>query len=325
MTDANAPVSTVVHRSPDELHISPVWIRLGPDLSDDFVESIATEGVLNPIVIRHFEGTDGAFEIVDGHRRWHAAVKAKLSTVPTTLTTDPNMTAMSVGLADVFSRPPKRGEICAAIARHAADRGGKLPPIEKFMPLGSRATAFWCRMVSGIILKGREQWSEVPWGELPTSAKAKGDVIAWADWQQAERSGQVAPAPAFLTGTQAEEDPEKTAKRAERADAKAAKEAERAAVEAALLERVNNLAAILPNDDSPLTFAVSVSGADIMVRVGVRKALPWTAEECDGLVAGFARFMTDADIAGAIARERALLVLDSDAQDVVGHLAARLR
>ena len=44
-------------------------------------ESIHTEGILSPLIVRPLEGTDG-YEVISGHRRLHAAQKARLSEVP---------------------------------------------------------------------------------------------------------------------------------------------------------------------------------------------------------------------------------------------------
>ena len=44
-------------------------------------ESIHTEGILSPPIVRPLEGTDG-YEVISGHRRLHAAQKAGLSKVP---------------------------------------------------------------------------------------------------------------------------------------------------------------------------------------------------------------------------------------------------
>ena len=44
-------------------------------------ESIHAEGILSPLIVRPLEGTDG-YEVISGHRRLHAAQKARLSEVP---------------------------------------------------------------------------------------------------------------------------------------------------------------------------------------------------------------------------------------------------
>ena len=44
-------------------------------------ESIHSEGILSPLIVRPLEGTDG-YEVISGHRRLHAAQRAGLSEVP---------------------------------------------------------------------------------------------------------------------------------------------------------------------------------------------------------------------------------------------------
>lgn len=51
------------------------------DEMEALTESIHNEGVLSPLIVRPLEGTDG-YEVISGHRRLHAAQKARLSEVP---------------------------------------------------------------------------------------------------------------------------------------------------------------------------------------------------------------------------------------------------
>lgn len=51
------------------------------DEMNTLIESIQTQGVLSPLIIRPIENTD-EYEVVSGHRRLHAAVKAGISEVP---------------------------------------------------------------------------------------------------------------------------------------------------------------------------------------------------------------------------------------------------
>ena len=46
------------------------------------IESIQQKGVISPIVVRPLENTDDEYEIISGHRRLRASVKAGLETVP---------------------------------------------------------------------------------------------------------------------------------------------------------------------------------------------------------------------------------------------------
>ena len=45
------------------------------------IESVQTQGILSPLIVRPIENTD-AYEVISGHRRLHAAVKAGITEVP---------------------------------------------------------------------------------------------------------------------------------------------------------------------------------------------------------------------------------------------------
>lgn len=45
------------------------------------IESVQTQGVLSPLIVRPIENTD-EYEVVSGHRRLHAAIKAGITEVP---------------------------------------------------------------------------------------------------------------------------------------------------------------------------------------------------------------------------------------------------
>ena len=49
---------------------------------DALVESIQSQGILTPLIIRKKENTTDEYEIISGHRRYRAAMKAGLETVP---------------------------------------------------------------------------------------------------------------------------------------------------------------------------------------------------------------------------------------------------
>jgi ParB family chromosome partitioning protein len=53
-----------------------------PEKLDDLAASIKEKGIIQPLIVRPKPGTDGAFEIVAGERRWRAAQMAKLHEVP---------------------------------------------------------------------------------------------------------------------------------------------------------------------------------------------------------------------------------------------------
>jgi ParB family chromosome partitioning protein len=64
----------------------PGNVRRDLDLSDEFVASVAVNGVLVPLRITPAE--DGTFRIIDGHRRLAAAIQAGLAEVPADLAGD---------------------------------------------------------------------------------------------------------------------------------------------------------------------------------------------------------------------------------------------
>ena len=64
---------------------------------DQLVESIRTQGVLNPVVVRPIE--NGEYEVISGHRRLHACKKAGLETIPA-LVMDMDRDAAAIALVD---------------------------------------------------------------------------------------------------------------------------------------------------------------------------------------------------------------------------------
>ena len=55
---------------------------LDNDEMNTLIESIQQKGVISPIVVRPLENTDDEYELISGHRRLRASVKAGLETVP---------------------------------------------------------------------------------------------------------------------------------------------------------------------------------------------------------------------------------------------------
>ena len=49
---------------------------------DELTESVRTNGILTPVIVRPLEGTENEYEIISGHRRVRAAQKAGLTEVP---------------------------------------------------------------------------------------------------------------------------------------------------------------------------------------------------------------------------------------------------
>ena len=55
---------------------------LDNDEMNELIRSIQEHGVLSPLIVRPLEGATGEYEIISGHRRFHAAQKAGLTEVP---------------------------------------------------------------------------------------------------------------------------------------------------------------------------------------------------------------------------------------------------
>ena len=67
----------------DKLHTfegHPFQVLDDEDMNS-LTESIKTQGIISPLIVRPIENTD-EYEVVSGHRRLYAAVKAGLSEVP---------------------------------------------------------------------------------------------------------------------------------------------------------------------------------------------------------------------------------------------------
>lgn len=75
-----APVNIPVEKiHPFEGHPYKV---LDNEEMNSLIESIQQKGVISPIVVRPLENTEDEYEIISGHRRLRASVKAGLETVP---------------------------------------------------------------------------------------------------------------------------------------------------------------------------------------------------------------------------------------------------
>ena len=64
---------------------------------DQLVESILTQGVLTPLVVRPLES--GEYEVISGHRRLHACKKAGLVSIPA-IVTDMDRDAATIAMVD---------------------------------------------------------------------------------------------------------------------------------------------------------------------------------------------------------------------------------
>ncbi len=73
-----------------------------PDSLRELADSIATQGVLQPIVVRPI--ADGRYEIVAGERRWRAAQQAGLAEIPVVVRAVDEPTAVAIALIENIQR-----------------------------------------------------------------------------------------------------------------------------------------------------------------------------------------------------------------------------
>jgi ParB family chromosome partitioning protein len=113
----NSDVDTMIEPSnADELrNIDVDLIERGPwqprehfdeEALQELADSIATQGVVQPIVVRQkaAHGGEARYEIVAGERRWRAAQRAGLSKVPAVVKTFDDQTAAAVSLIENIQR-----------------------------------------------------------------------------------------------------------------------------------------------------------------------------------------------------------------------------
>ena len=67
-------------------------------------DSIATYGVLQPIIVRQSASTEGTYEIIAGERRWRAAKMAGLSEIPAVILDGDELKAAQVALIENIQR-----------------------------------------------------------------------------------------------------------------------------------------------------------------------------------------------------------------------------
>jgi ParB family chromosome partitioning protein len=73
-----------------------------PDSLQELADSIAAQGVVQPIVVRPIAG--GRYEIIAGERRWRATQQAGLGEIPVVIKDVPDQTAMAMGLIENIQR-----------------------------------------------------------------------------------------------------------------------------------------------------------------------------------------------------------------------------
>jgi ParB family transcriptional regulator, chromosome partitioning protein len=87
------------------------------DALDRLAESITESGVVQPLVVRPL--SDGRYELIAGERRWRAAQKAGLETVPAVLRTESETKRLQMALVENMARedlnPIEEARACAEL------------------------------------------------------------------------------------------------------------------------------------------------------------------------------------------------------------------
>lgn len=76
--------------------------EMDPDALDDLANSIRSQGIIQPIVVRQLLG--GRFEIVAGERRWRAAQLVGLTEIPAIIKDIPDEAAVAIALIENIQR-----------------------------------------------------------------------------------------------------------------------------------------------------------------------------------------------------------------------------
>jgi len=75
---------------------------MNPDKLDELVQSIASQGIIQPLVVRKIDNDQ--YEIVSGERRWRAAQKADLDFVPVVIRDISDQVALAIAIIENIQR-----------------------------------------------------------------------------------------------------------------------------------------------------------------------------------------------------------------------------
>lgn len=77
---------------------------MNPEALADLADSIRTQGVVQPILVRPLTGQAGSYEIIAGERRWRAAQMAGLQNIPALIRAVPDRAAACIALIENIQR-----------------------------------------------------------------------------------------------------------------------------------------------------------------------------------------------------------------------------
>ena len=96
----------ILHIKPDQIQPSRYQPRknMDEDSLRELAESIKHQGLLQPIVLRILDDTDGHYELIAGERRWRAAQLASIKKIPAILKKVDENTAAAIALVENIQR-----------------------------------------------------------------------------------------------------------------------------------------------------------------------------------------------------------------------------
>ena len=93
-----------------------------PESLDRLADSIGESGVVQPLILRPL--ADGRYEVIAGERRWRAAQRAGLETVPAVLRSENEIERLQMALIENMARedlnPIEEARACAALVEELA-------------------------------------------------------------------------------------------------------------------------------------------------------------------------------------------------------------
>ncbi len=116
--DSEVPIEKV-HANPDQ----PRRSFSETDL-DDLTASISEKGVIQPLIVRPDPGRAGNYQIVAGERRWRAAQRAKLHTIPVLVRDLSDTEVLELAIIENIQRADLNAAEEAAGYRQLMDRFG---------------------------------------------------------------------------------------------------------------------------------------------------------------------------------------------------------
>lgn len=97
-------------------------LSIDPDALQDLAESIKSQGLVQPVVVRRIQG--GNYELIAGERRWRASQMAGLHTIPAIIRDIPDQAAAAMSLIENIQREDLNPlEEALAMSRLIADFG----------------------------------------------------------------------------------------------------------------------------------------------------------------------------------------------------------